>query len=91
MMRSPETLQGGRRVKRASRPAAASAARWSRSAGVIGSYEEESAGWEQYADAVVEAIDDRRAVVVVGHSLGGLRRRWCAFAFPSTCSSSWWR
>jgi hypothetical protein len=39
MMRSPETLQRGRRVKRASRSAAASAARRSRSAGVIGSYE----------------------------------------------------
>ena len=33
--------------------------------------EDESAGWEEYADAVVEAIGDRRGVVVVGHSLGG--------------------
>jgi hypothetical protein len=39
----------------------------------------------------VEAIGERRGVVVVGHSLGGLRRRWCAFAFPSTSSSLWRR
>jgi pimeloyl-ACP methyl ester carboxylesterase len=32
--------------------------------------EDESAGWEEYADAVVEALGDRRGVVVVGHSLG---------------------
>jgi pimeloyl-ACP methyl ester carboxylesterase len=32
--------------------------------------EDESAGWEEYADAVVQAIGDRRGVVVVGHSLG---------------------
>jgi pimeloyl-ACP methyl ester carboxylesterase len=33
--------------------------------------EGESAGWEEYTDAVVLAIGDRRGVVVVGHSLGG--------------------
>jgi pimeloyl-ACP methyl ester carboxylesterase len=33
--------------------------------------EDEAAGWEEYADAVVQAIGDRRHVVVVGHSLGG--------------------
>jgi pimeloyl-ACP methyl ester carboxylesterase len=33
--------------------------------------EDPSAGWEEYADAVVQAIGDRREVVVVGHSLGG--------------------
>jgi pimeloyl-ACP methyl ester carboxylesterase len=53
--------------------------------------EDESGGWEEYADVVVQAIGDRRGVVVVGHSLGGLRRRSCAFAFPSTSSSSWRR
>ena len=33
--------------------------------------EDETAGWDEYADAVVHAIGDRRGVVVVGHSLGG--------------------
>jgi pimeloyl-ACP methyl ester carboxylesterase len=40
--------------------------------------EDESAGWEEYAETVVEAIGDRRGVVVVGHSLGG-------FAAPLVC------
>ncbi len=40
--------------------------------------EDESAGWEEYADAVVQAIGDRREVVVVGHSLGG-------FTAPLVC------
>ena len=40
--------------------------------------EDESAGWEEYAIAVVEAIGDRRGVVVVGHSLGG-------FTAPLAC------
>jgi pimeloyl-ACP methyl ester carboxylesterase len=33
--------------------------------------EEESAGWWEYADVVVNAIGARRDVIVVGHSLGG--------------------
>jgi pimeloyl-ACP methyl ester carboxylesterase len=33
--------------------------------------EDDSAGWWDYADAVVQAIGDRRDLVVVGHSLGG--------------------
>ena len=41
-------------------------------------YEDESAGWEEYTDAVVRPIGDRRGVVVVGHSLGG-------FAAPLVC------
>jgi pimeloyl-ACP methyl ester carboxylesterase len=41
--------------------------------------EDESAGWWDYADAVVEAVGDRRQVVVVGHSLGG-------FTAPLVCS-----
>jgi pimeloyl-ACP methyl ester carboxylesterase len=32
--------------------------------------EDESAGWREYADHVVEALGDRENVVVVGHSLG---------------------
>jgi pimeloyl-ACP methyl ester carboxylesterase len=32
--------------------------------------EDETAGWWDYADAVVEAIGDRKTVVAVGHSLG---------------------
>jgi pimeloyl-ACP methyl ester carboxylesterase len=40
--------------------------------------DEESAGWDEYADAVVQAIGDRRGVVVVGHSLGG-------FTAPLVC------
>ena len=41
--------------------------------------EDESAGWEEYADAAVRAIGDRRGIVVVGHSLGG-------FTAPLVCS-----
>ena len=40
--------------------------------------EDESAGWEEYTDAVVRAIRDRRGLVVVGHSLGG-------FTAPLVC------
>lgn len=40
--------------------------------------DDESAGWDEYADAVVHAIGDRRGVVVVGHSLGG-------FTAPLVC------
>jgi pimeloyl-ACP methyl ester carboxylesterase len=40
--------------------------------------DEESAGWDECAGAVVQAIGDRRGVVVVGHSLGG-------FTAPLVC------
>ena len=40
--------------------------------------EDESAGWREYTDTVMEALDDRRGLVVVGHSLG-------AFAAPLVC------
>src|ERR671936_2807025 len=40
--------------------------------------EDESAGWEEYADVVVRAVGGRRGVVVVGHSLGG-------FTAPLVC------
>src|SRR5215208_1227319 len=40
--------------------------------------EDESAGWEEYTDAVVRAIGDPRGLVVVGHSLGG-------FTAPLVC------
>ena len=40
--------------------------------------EDESAGWEEYTDAVVQAVGGRRGVVVVGHSLGG-------FTAPLVC------
>ncbi len=33
--------------------------------------EDESAGWWDYADAVVDAVDGHEDVVVTGHSLGG--------------------
>jgi pimeloyl-ACP methyl ester carboxylesterase len=33
--------------------------------------EDESAGWDEYADAVVDAVSGREDVVVAGHSLGG--------------------
>ena len=39
----------------------------------------ESAGWWDYADAVVKAVGDRSRVVVVGHSLGG-------FTAPLVCA-----
>jgi pimeloyl-ACP methyl ester carboxylesterase len=32
--------------------------------------EDESAGWQEYVDVVVDALGDRQNVVVVGHSLG---------------------
>jgi pimeloyl-ACP methyl ester carboxylesterase len=40
--------------------------------------EDGSAGWWEYADAVVQAVGDRSDVVVVGHSLGG-------FTAPLVC------
>src|SRR3954452_19096428 len=41
--------------------------------------ETESAGWEAYAGAVVEAVAARPNVIVVGHSLGG-------FTAPLVCA-----
>jgi pimeloyl-ACP methyl ester carboxylesterase len=41
--------------------------------------EDESAGWSEYADAVVDALGERTDVVVVGHSLGG-------FTAPLVCA-----
>ena len=41
--------------------------------------ENESAGWSQYVDVVVQAIGTRRDTVVVGHSLGG-------FTAPLVCA-----
>jgi len=41
--------------------------------------EDESAGWSEYADTVLEAIGDRTDLVVVAHSLGG-------FTAPLVCS-----
>src|SRR5438093_12523813 len=40
--------------------------------------EDNSASWWDYADTVVEAVGDRRDLVVVGHSLGG-------FTAPLVC------
>jgi pimeloyl-ACP methyl ester carboxylesterase len=41
--------------------------------------EEESAGWSEYVDTVVEAVGDRSDLIVVGHSLGG-------FTAPLVCA-----
>ena len=41
--------------------------------------EDESAGWSEYADAVVDAVGDRTDLVVVAHSLGG-------FTGPLVCA-----
>jgi pimeloyl-ACP methyl ester carboxylesterase len=41
--------------------------------------EDESAGWSEYADTVVDAIGDRTDLVVVAHSLGG-------FTGPLVCA-----
>ena len=41
--------------------------------------EDESAGWREYTDLVVDALGDRQDVVVVGHSLGG-------FTAPIVCA-----
>ena len=46
--------------------------------------DDESAGWWDYADAVVDAVGYRSDLVVVGHSLGGSLRRWSVPASPST-------
>jgi pimeloyl-ACP methyl ester carboxylesterase len=41
--------------------------------------DDESAGWQAYADAVVDAVGERHDFVVVGHSLGG-------FTAPLVCA-----
>ena len=41
--------------------------------------EDVSAGWSEYADTVVQAVGDRRDLVVVSHSLGG-------FTAPLVCA-----
>jgi pimeloyl-ACP methyl ester carboxylesterase len=41
--------------------------------------EDESAGWREYADAVVDALGEDEDAVVVGHSLGG-------FTAPLVCA-----
>jgi pimeloyl-ACP methyl ester carboxylesterase len=41
--------------------------------------DDESAGWWEYADAVVDALGKSRHVIVVGHSLGG-------FTAPLVCA-----
>jgi pimeloyl-ACP methyl ester carboxylesterase len=41
--------------------------------------DDESAGWSEYADTVVEAVGDRTSLVVVAHSLGG-------FTAPLVCA-----
>jgi len=41
--------------------------------------EDESKGWWDYADAVVEAVGDRPDLIVVGHSMGG-------FTAPLVCA-----
>ena len=53
--------------------------------------EDEAAGLWDYADAVVEAVGDRRDLVVVGHSLGGFTAPLVCARRPPTCSSSWRR
>lgn len=41
--------------------------------------EDDSAGWAEYADAVVDALGDRRDIVVVAESMGG-------FTAPMVCT-----
>lgn len=41
--------------------------------------EDRQAGWEEYVDTVVDALGNRRDIVVVGHSLGG-------FTAPLVCA-----
>lgn len=43
--------------------------------------EDESGGWSDYADAVVDAVGERRRLVLVAHSLGG-------FTAPLVCARS---
>src|SRR3712207_7350675 len=44
--------------------------------------EREPAGWSAYVDAVVDAVADRRDVIVVGHSLGGFTAPLVAARIP---------
>ena len=41
--------------------------------------EDETAGWQEYGDTVAAALESRRDIVVVGHSLGG-------FTAPLVCA-----
>jgi len=41
--------------------------------------EDDTAGWSEYADAVVEALDDREEVILVAQSMGG-------FTAPIVCT-----
>jgi len=41
--------------------------------------EDDTAGWSEYADAVVEALDDREEVIIVAQSMGG-------FTGPIVCT-----
>ncbi len=50
--------------------------------------EEELAGWEEYADAVVEASAAAAAWWSLVIRSVGSQPRLCAFAFPSTCPLS---
>jgi pimeloyl-ACP methyl ester carboxylesterase len=52
--------------------------------------EDESAGLNEYADTVVEAIGDRTNLVVVAHSLGGFTGPLVCARCRSTCWC-WWR
>ena len=47
--------------------------------------EDESAGWSDYADTVIEAIADRGDLVVVAQSFGGFRHRSSAPGCRPTC------
>jgi pimeloyl-ACP methyl ester carboxylesterase len=46
--------------------------------------DDESAGLDDYADAVVEAVGDRKDLVVVGQSARS-QHRWLPTGFPSRC------
>ncbi len=42
--------------------------------------DDDAAGLEEYAETVVEAVGNRRDLILVAQSLGGSRRRWSATA-----------
>ncbi len=45
--------------------------------------EDETAGWSEYVDTVLRAVDGRRDLVVVGHSLGGFTAPLVAARAPA--------
>jgi pimeloyl-ACP methyl ester carboxylesterase len=50
--------------------------------------DDDSAGWNEYADAILKAVGDRTNLVLVAHSLAGSARRSFVSGGPSNSSFS---